>query len=145
MDDIFDDKNAIKSLWVKWGKIGDRISGTLIDVREMNSQLPGKEGERVKVYDIQADSGEFHDMDNNKVSIEPAIVVEVGGVYSIGGRKAIDQAMRRIRVGQKVGLKLTDIKESKKKGFSALKIIKVYAGEMDNDWMAGNEVHADGE
>ena len=59
MSDIFNDKNEIKSTWVKWGKIGDFITGTLVDVREINSQLPGKEGERVKVYEIKAESGQI--------------------------------------------------------------------------------------
>ena len=46
----------------------------------------------------------------------------------------IDNQMRNIKIGQVVGFKFTDEKPSQKKGFNALKIIKVYAGEMDPEF-----------
>lgn len=135
---IYDDQNVVKSVWVKWGKVGDHISGTLIDVREINSTLPGKEGTRVKVYELKAAEGEFHNINEQKQPIEPAVTVEAGEIYLIGGKIGIDAQMRRIKIGQIVALKFTDEKPSKQKGFNPLKIVKVYSeGVMDTEWLEG--------
>ena len=135
--DLFNENNQVKSSWVKWGKIGDNIFGTLIDVREINSQFPGKENERVKIYEIKADGGEFHELDDKRNAVaEPTKIVE-GEIWNIGGKAGIDVQMRRIKVGQKLGIKFTDEKPSKNKGFNPLKIIKVYTdGSIDEEWLA---------
>ena len=140
MSDIFNDKNEIKSTWVKWGKIGDFITGTLVDVREINSQLPGKEGERVKVYEIKAESGQFHELDKEKQPLKEPVILNKDEIWAVGGRQGIDAQMRRIKIGQKLGMKFTDEKPARTKGFNALKIIKVYTtGVMDTEWLESEE------
>ena len=138
MKDIFDSKNEVKSLWVKWGRIGDNVHGTLVGVREIRSMLPGKEDEMVKLYELLADGGEYHDLDKKKNPVEPAIKVQAGEVYFIGGKTGIDAQMCRVKVGQRMGMKFTEEKDAKTKGFNALKIIKVFAGEMNEEWLAAN-------
>lgn len=133
----------VKSAFVKWGAVGDNIEGTLIDVREVESTLPGKEGEKQKVYDIKSDRGSFHDLDDKKNAVEPAITIEAGEIYSVGGRTGVDVQMRRIVIGQKVRFVFAEEKAAKKKGFNNLKIIKVMTnGQMDQEWLNGREITA---
>ena len=129
--------NEVKIPWVKWSKIGDNIEGTLIEVREVNSMLPGKEGQRSKVYEIKADAGTYHETDAKKNPVEPGEKCTAGEVYLVGGRTGIDAQMKRIKIGQKVKLQFTEEKPAKTKGFNALKIIKVMTnGQMDEEFLA---------
>ena len=133
--DYFSSENEVKSNWMKFTQIGDYILGTLVDVREMQSQLPGKEGEIVKVYEIKAAEGEFHEIDDKKHIIEAPVTVVEGEFYNVGGKPKIDVQMRKVKLGQIVGLKMTDEKPSKTKGFNPTKIIKVFTdGTMDANY-----------
>lgn len=130
-DELFKDENAVKSNWVKFGKIGDFIKGTLVDVREMKSTMPGKEGQLVKIYELLASIGSFHDIDEEKKPVETPIIIQGGEYWNIGGKVGIDNQMRNIKTGQIVGFRFDSENPSKQKGFSPTKIIKVYAGAMD--------------
>ncbi len=141
-DDIFDDENVVPNNWVKWGKVGDNIKGTLVAVRTMESRLPGKEGEEVNIYEIKADGGEFHDMDADNKPINPPIEVRAGEYWNIGGKDMLDRQFRNIKNGTKVGLKFTEEIASKTKGFNATKVLKVYVPRgkdnnplMDEAWL----------
>lgn len=135
----------VKNSWVKFNKIGDYIIGTLISVREISSSLPGRENEQVKVYEIKADEGSCHDIDENKQVIEPALEVKEGEIWNIGGGSKetpniLDNQFRNIKLGQKVKVEFTDTKPPKKKGFSPLKIKKVFTnGKMDEEWLKEQE------
>lgn len=131
----------VKTSWVKWGKVGDNIEGTFVEVREIESQLPGKEGEKVKVYDIKADKGSYHELDEKKMPVEPSVKIEANEIYSVGGRQGIDVQMRRIKIGQKVRIIFAEEKPAKTKGFNALKIIKIQTnGAMDTAWLEGQDL-----
>lgn len=133
--DIFGQDNEVRSSWIKWGKIGDKIAGTLVSVRQMESQLPGKKGEMVNIYEILASGGEFHDI-NDKVIAEEATVIEEGQLWLVGGGLGLDNAMRNIKLGQKIGIKFTEEKPTKTKGFNPTKVKKVYStGEMNQKWL----------
>lgn len=134
-DELFNEDNAVKSNWVKFGKINDFIKGTLIDVREMTSTMPGKEGQKVKVYELLTHAGSFHDMDENKNPVEPAIVINEGEYWNVGGKVGIDTQMRNVKLGTIVGMRFADEKPSKTKGFSATKIIRIYVGGQDPNYM----------
>jgi hypothetical protein len=122
----------VKSPWVKFGKVGDNIYGTLIGVREVMSQLPGKKGERVKVYEVKADGGIFHETDDKKNPVEPAIQIADGEIYNVGGGF--------IKLGQKIKIEFTEEKAPKQKGFSGMKIKKVYSnGKFDDEWLKEKE------
>lgn len=149
-EDVFNEENEVQSSWIKFSKIGDFISGTLIGVREVPSTLPGKEGTMTKVYEIKALSGEFHDIDDKKQVIEEPIVVNAGEVWNVGGGVVLDAQMRNIKIGQVIGVKFTDEKPAQKKGFNAMKIKKVFAPKgndnkpkMDEEWLKEQEAVAE--
>ena len=135
----------VKNSFWKRNKIGDHIIGTLIGVREIKSQLPGKENEMVKIYEIKADSGECHDIDEKKNVIEEPIVIQEGEIWNIGGGSKespsiIDNQFRNIKLGQKVKVEFVDEKPPQKKGFNPMKVIKVYTnGKMDDAWLQEQE------
>jgi len=132
--DIFDPANEVKSVWLKWGQPKDFIEGTLIDIREIESQIPGKEGEMNKIYEIRANSGSFHDLDEKKNPVPEATVLAQGDVWTVGGKPGIDSQMRNAKIGQKVGMRFVEEKPSKTKGFNPTKVIKIFLGAMDTEF-----------
>lgn len=146
-DDVYSDENVVPSNWMKFSKIEDRIFGTLICVREQENRLPNaKPGEMVKVYEIKSESGEFHDTDEKKNVIEPAIQLQPGEIWNIGGSAALDNQLRNVKLGTKVAIKFTAEKPSQTKGFNPQKIKKVYVPKgqdgkpvMDTEWVAEQE------
>ena len=133
-DNFFNEDNEVQNNWIKFNKIGDHVKGTLIDMREIDSRIPGQEGKKVKVYELKAHYGEFHELDDKKKIIEPPIEISDGEFWNVGGRPVIDNQMRNIKIGQVIGFQFTDEKPNTKKGYNALKIIKVRAGEMDAEF-----------
>jgi hypothetical protein len=143
-----DEGNEVASNWVKFNvPMEDKILGTLITKRQMKSTLQGKEGELVWVYEVKADLGSFHELDESKVVVPTPITINADEIWSVGGKNSIDVQMRNIRIGQKVGFKFIDTQPSKTKGFAPAKNIRVYAPkndegtpEMDTEWLEANAV-----
>ncbi len=122
------DENEVQSNWVKFNiPLEDKIFGTLIGKRTMKSTMQGKEGQEVNVYEMKADEGLYHVLDDKKRVVDEPVIVEPGSFLSIGGTAVIDRQMQNIRVGQKIGLKFIEERASKTKGFAPAKIVKVYA------------------
>jgi hypothetical protein len=133
--DIFGGENEIKANWIKWGKIGNKVFGTLVGVREMKSQMPGKEGQMVKIYELLTEDGEFNDIVDKVVSAE-VTKINKGETWLVGGGPGLDNAMRNIKVGQIIGIKFTEEKPPKQKGFNPIKVKKVYTeGKMNEEWL----------
>ena len=131
--DMFDEGNAVASNWFKTNvPLEDKISGTLIAKKQVKSTLPGKEGELVWVYELKADMGSYHELDDKKKIIETPVTVAAGDFYSIGGKPMIDRQMQNIKIGQKVGLKFIEEVPSKTKGFAPQKVVKVFAPKNDD-------------
>ncbi len=145
------EENEVESNWVKFNVseetapgAADKVFGTLIGKRQTKSQMQGKEGEMQNVYDLKADMGQFHALDEKKKIIEEPVIIEAGSFWSIGGKPALDAQMRNIKVGQKIGFKFIDEKAAKTKGWNAAKSIRVYAPKnadntgplMDEEFMA---------
>ena len=121
-DDLFSEKNEVPSNWMAWNEIGDKIQGTLVSKRVVYNQLQEKDQ---TVYEILTADGEY---------------------WNVGGKPAIDAQMRNVKQGQIVGFKFVETRESKKKGFNPTKVIKVYAGPMNDDWLGqqqGDEITMD--
>lgn len=138
MTNIFDDKNEIKSTRVSWGKVGDHIFGTLIGKRAVPDQY--NPGEEVPVYEIKAEGGSFHEI-VKKVVAEAATEIGKDEIWAVFGRGPLAQQMNRIKIGQKIGMKFTEERETKKGNDQ--KIIKVFTtGEMDQEWIESQEVTA---
>lgn len=148
--DVFDEGNEVSSNWVKFNvPLEDKIAGTLIAKRQVKSTLPGKEGELAWVYDLKADRGSYHELDDSKKVIETPITIGEGDYYSVGGKPGIDRQMTNIKIGQKIGFKFIDVSPSKTKGFAPSKNIRVYAPKnddgsymMDEEWLNENRVAA---
>jgi len=142
-NDIFDDENEVQSNWVKFSEVGDMVHGTLISVRSVKSNLPGKEGEMQTIYELKADGGSFHAIDENKQIIKPPIEIQEEEYWNVGGNFALDQQLRNTKVGTKIGIKFTGEKPPKTKGFNPTKIKKVYIQKdtktnqplMDQEWL----------
>lgn len=130
----FDGLEEVKSQWVKWGAVGDWCRGTLTDVRDVDNQLPGKQGEKSKVYEFIAAGGSFHELDERKNPVAEATVLEKGTFWTIGGKAGIDNQMRNVKIGQVFGMRFAEEKPSKTKGFNPTKVIKVLIGSMDSDY-----------
>jgi len=92
------------SNYIKWGKIGDVIKGTYIG----NFKQRGKNGQEQTVYEIEVEAGQYHNIKeipegsrNYVVDEKPTVLIK-GEIYNVGGKKIIDNVMRRARIGQKV-------------------------------------------
>ncbi len=132
--DDFSDDNVVASNWMKFNvPLEDKIFGTLIAKKTRKSNLPGKEGTLENYYEMKADYGSFHQVDEVKKVIAEPVTINSGDYYSIGGNSVIDRQMTNIKVGQKIGLKFIEKKPSKTKGFAPAKIIKVFAPKNDDN------------
>lgn len=127
------EENEVKSNWMKFNvPLEDKIHGTLIAKRQMKSTMGDKAGTMVNVYEIKADEDSvYHALDKKKKLIEEPIQIKAGEIYSVGGTATIDRQMQNIAVGQIIGLKFIEEKESKTAGFNPAKIVKVYAPKDD--------------
>lgn len=136
--DIFNQDNKIKPHYFKWGKVGNFISGTLLSVREMESNFADKKGQMVKQYEIKVSGGRFNDLDESKNPKDPAIDLLPGEIWTVSGKDSIDEQMRRVLIGQKVGMKFEELRPNKQKGYNPVKAIGIYTtGEMDKEWLEG--------
>ena len=130
--------SAAPASWVKWGKPGDWVRGTLADVREMESTFADRPGEMVKVYEFVASGGSFHNFkkENGVVNIdEQPTILEKGAIWLIGGKTAIDNQMRNVKIGQIFGMRFAEEKPNRKNpSFSPTKVVNVLVGEMDPEY-----------
>lgn len=137
MDDdaLFNEKNEVKPEYntLAWGKIGDWFKGTLTDdTRTMKSKFPPYEVQTV--FEFKAHGGSFHDIVNKVVQEKPT-EVKAGEFWShIVGKPALLAQLKKAKLGQIIGFRFTELKESKTPGFDAAKIIKVYLGGMDPEY-----------
>lgn len=141
-DPLFAPENAVGRSRVVFGKVGDFIKGTLVDIREIEDSGPYGKGGKVKIYEILTETGSFHELDDKRNPKDPAIKIGAGEYYSVFGKPSIDDAMRRIKLGQIVGIRFTEEKPSKTKGYNPSKVIKVFPGPMNEQWQGENSSDA---
>lgn len=144
------EENEAQNNFVSWSEIGDFVYGTLIGIREVDSTLPDRAGEKQKIYDVKVKECRYHTLDEKKRVVEEAVEPAEGDIVSVGGRKTIDSRMARVKVGQVFGLKFTEELPSKTKGYNPTKLIKVFTPkdakgeyEMDEEFLASKEAEAD--
>ena len=102
--------------FVKWETVGQMVKGILVDVEEKENALSGG---MQKIYTFEDEDG-----------------VE----FRVGSRgKAFDSAMKKIVQGQWVALYYQEVIPSKVKGNNPFKLIKVAAGQMDDEWLKKND------
>ena len=107
-------EEAVASPFIKWEKVGQAPKGILIDVYESTDP----NGNPQKVYILQDEDGEE---------------------FRVGSRgKIFDLTMKKVVFGQWVGFSYAEDIPSKKKGNSAFKLVKVYPGQVDEEWQTKN-------
>ncbi len=146
--DANDGYELVQNNWIKFSVIGNHILGTLVAVREMNSQL--KPGEKTKIYEFKADGGEFNDTKDKKVIPEPVKILP-GEFWNVGGGFGLDAALRNVKVGQKLMIKFTDEKPNKDKMKNPTKIKSVYVKKdghgqpvFDQEWLDAQKEATEG-
>lgn len=135
-DDFFNDGNAVKLEYktIKFGKVGDFVKGTLTGNTKtlVNNLSPKKELQTV--FEIKVQAGSLHLINKKQVDAEPT-VLQPGEFWSyITSKPVMLDMLKGIKIGQIVGLRLTEIKPAKTPGFDDTKIIKVYPGPMDDTY-----------
>jgi hypothetical protein len=138
-DNIFSEDNEVKSSFISWGKTGDYFVGTFIGKRVVPNTLSEKNPTQT-VYEFKMKEGTFHTLDDKKNPVEPAVVINKGDIYNVGGKAAIDAQMRNVKHATIVGMKFIEEKPPKTKGYNPTKVIKVYtAGEFDQEYIEEEE------
>ncbi len=133
-NDPFAGMQEVPSNWVKWGKVGDWIKGTFTSKREVESTMPGKEGEKQTIYEIFTDSGSFHNIDENKKVADEPTIISKGSYWNIGGKIGIEAQMRNVKPGTIIAMRFTEEIPSKTRGFNPTKKVQVLVGGIDPDY-----------
>lgn len=134
--DLFNEDNEVKSQFISWGKPGDYFVGTLMGTREVPNQLSDK-NEMQTIYEFKMREGSFHTLDDKKNPVEPAVIINSGDIWSLGGKKSIDAQMRNVKPTTIVGMKFIEEQPPKTKGYNPTKVVKVYTqGEVDKEYVA---------
>lgn len=139
--DDYSEDDVMQSPWMRWGKVGDSLQGTLIRVfKKMQISLKTGQEEEVTVYELKCDSGTYHQLDDNKKAITPPVQIGEGELYKVADHFTIHDVMKNVKIGKKLKIAFTETKASQKKGNAPMKIRKVYSkGTMDEDWLKEQE------
>lgn len=134
--DPFEGMQEIKPEYktLAWGKVGDWFKGTLTDnTRQIVNNLSPKK-EMQTIFEFKAHGGSFHNIVKKVVDADPT-EVKKGEFWSmITSKPAMLQQLKNVKIGQVVGLRFSELKESKTPGFDAAKIITVMVGAMDPEY-----------
>jgi hypothetical protein len=132
----FPEDSAVKVEYktIKFGKVGDWVKGTLTgNTKQLVNNLSPKK-EMQTVFEIKVQGGSLHLINKKQVDAE-ATILQPGEFWSyITSKPVMLDMLKGIKVGQIVGLRLTEIKEAKQAGYDDTKIIKVYPGAMDDTY-----------
>ena len=132
----FPEDGAVKVEYktVKFGKVGDFVKGTLTgNTKQLVNNLSPKK-EMQTVFEIKVQAGSLHLINKRVVDATPT-VLQPGEFWSyITSKPVMLDMLKGIKIGQIVGLRLTEIKPAKQAGFDDTKIIKVYPGPMDDTY-----------
>lgn len=110
-EDIFNEENIPESNWFKFEKVGDRISGEVLEVAEKKSNNPTFPDQRV--FTIKKNDG---------------------NIVNVGLKTTSDYLMTRtknVKPGDMIGLEFKAEIPAKVKGYSPAKSIEVYVKHFD--------------
>lgn len=135
---------------MQFNKIGDYIQGTLVDVSDTTTK--DAYGNLKRIYSFKADGGEFlaarkDESTGKSVLDKERTKIGKGEDYLVfikHNQGVVIGEMKKIKLGQKVKLGLTELKDVGKG--NPAKIIKVYPGInadgkpfMDEEWVASQQ------
>ena|SRR3990167_4402338 len=115
-DDIFDEKNIPESNWFKFEKVGDKISGEVLEIVEKSSTNPTFPSQRV--FTVKKNDGE---------------------ILNVGIKTTSDYLMTRtknVKAGDMIGFEFKKEIPAKVKGYSPAKSIEVYVKHAEIDPIA---------
>jgi len=136
------DKAATSNV-VQFNKVGDYIKGTLISVEE--SPRVDKYGKKNTIYRIKSKDGSFHrsDKETSAIDTTPTAIKE-GEEYTMFLNGPAVDLMRKVVVGQKFKIQLTELRKSAKGQPATIRT--VYPGLnqkdeplMDTEWLKSQE------
>lgn len=119
---------------LKFGKIGDWFKGTLTDNSRQIPNVLSQRKEMQTIFQFKAKGGSFHNIVKKQVEAEPTLINKDAFWSFITSKPGILSQLKQAQIGQVIGLKFSELKESKQPGFDDTKIIKVYLGEMDPEY-----------
>lgn len=119
--------NEVKNQTVKFNQIGDYVAGTLIEF--ISGSKPDKYGKINNIYRILADEGEFLGSTKNEKTGKSVLDKEVtkikaGEEWTIFASGVLAGQLKRVKIGMKFMVKLTEFKPSDKG--NDIKVKKVY-------------------
>lgn len=126
-----------KSNYIKFNKVNDHIQGTLVKVTVPAE--PDSYGRMDKKYTILCESGivfggEMEKDTGNYIVDKDPTTLEAGREYIVTGKVSLDSSMAELKLGQKCIIQLAELKPSKK-GSRPAKIMKVFAGGLNDEWL----------
>lgn len=144
-----DEFSEIKSKTFKFGVPGDYLIGTLTGVDKTTS--PDSYGKLSHIYSVKAHEGKFYGSTKNEktkkwVLDEEQTVINPGEDYSFfisNDKGAVIGKMKELAIGQRFKIVFEESKPTTK-GNDA-KIIKVFAGKMDQEWLDSKKSDLDKE
>ena len=145
-DDVFSEENEVKIVYktIKFGRVGDYFKGTLINnTRTMQNNLSEKK-EMQTIFELKAKEGSLHLITDRQVDPNATKIVAGEDWSFITGKTVMLKALEKAKIGQIIGLKFTEEKKAGKKGFNPAKIIKIFLGKMDDEWLKSQEEQGDG-
>jgi hypothetical protein len=115
-----DYKESVPGLLVKWETLGQTFKGTFKGAYEAENSITGL---MQKIYEFVGEDGED---------------------YRVGTRGEIfDRQMAKLHIGQKCGFLYAQDIPSKKKGNNAFKLIKIYPGPLDSEYVHTEDIATD--
>lgn len=139
-DPIFNKENEIKSVAMKFNKVGDGLKGTLLERKKQKSNYGN--GELVNFYTFKVHAGTYHDLNDEKQLIDIPVELTAGTIIGVWGKPQLDDKLGQIKYGQIVGIRLTEKKKPSQPGYYPTNIYAVYPGGMDPDYMGEGAAEA---
>lgn len=113
---------------VDFGKPGDVIKGTLVDRRAFNGSFGP-----TTIYEVIADGGRYHSLDENKQPKAQPTEVVPGERYSFFEKAIFHDDIKKAEVGRKILVRFVEERKSKKNGKN-YKYIVCKLGELDPEY-----------
>jgi hypothetical protein len=124
-----------KNKFIKFNVPNDFIRGVLSKVFFIPDQFAQHQGDEQAVYEIKAKYGQYHETED---AASPTLIGE-GEYINVGGKTSINDAMRKIKVGQELAIIFTGTKPAKIKGHHPAKTFAIKAGGMDPNFEPSGE------
>lgn len=96
----------------QFGKVGDVITGKLVSRDTTESKFGGM----ATIYTVEAESGEYHPMDESGAAADKPTALVSGENYSFFGKNTCDDILAQAQIGQRVRVRFESMEKSKSNG-----------------------------